>query len=340
MSLPSGYTRLEYIESTGTQYIDTGFKPNQDTRVVIDVQLTASPSKNCWLFEGRNAASATGAGKGVFLYRTATGQWTSDYGGSKSRLSFSKASATDRLKVDYNKNVCTINGETKTHAASTFQSNYPMFLLADDNAGTANGISTAKLYSCKVYDNGALVRDFIPAKDASGMAGLWDTVNSLFYTNAGTGVFVAGPIYLGVHKATVNGTAYDITKGKCLVNGTAYSIKKGRTLVGGTGYDIAFDNRQTWLLNKAVSIPTYAETYNAYFVCNANDTKYSRIVMGYHSSDGYRLQYQYIDPSGAYQGYTPYRNGSWDNESARTVTFDEPPTGALLTWLQANAVQQ
>ena len=33
MSLPSGYTRLEYIESTGTQYIDTGFIPNQDTRI-------------------------------------------------------------------------------------------------------------------------------------------------------------------------------------------------------------------------------------------------------------------------------------------------------------------
>ena len=34
------YTRLKYIESDGTQYIDTGFKPNQDTRVVLDVQLT------------------------------------------------------------------------------------------------------------------------------------------------------------------------------------------------------------------------------------------------------------------------------------------------------------
>ena len=37
MSIPSGYKRLEYIKSSGTQYIDTGFKPNQNTRVVMDV---------------------------------------------------------------------------------------------------------------------------------------------------------------------------------------------------------------------------------------------------------------------------------------------------------------
>lgn len=339
MSLPSGYTRLEYIESTGTQYIDTGFKPNQDTRVVMDVQLTVSPSKNCWLFEGRNAAGANGAGKGVFLYVTSNGRWTCDYGGSTSRLSFSKSSATDRLKVDYNKNVCTINGETKTHTASTFQSNYPMFLLADDRAGAANGTSLAKLYSCKVYDNGVLVRDFIPAKNASGMAGLWDDVNRLFYTNAGTGVFVAGTIYLGTHKVTVNGTVYDIMEGECFVNGTGYKIKKGRTLIDGTGRDITFDNRQTWLLNTVLSIHDYTETYDAYFVCNANETKYSRIEMGLHISYGYRLQYKYIDSNGLYQGYTAYE-GRWYDESARTITFDEPPTGALLTWLQANAVQQ
>ena len=38
-SLPSGYTKLEYIESSGTQYIDTGVSsfPAQSTRVILDV---------------------------------------------------------------------------------------------------------------------------------------------------------------------------------------------------------------------------------------------------------------------------------------------------------------
>ena len=38
--LPSGYTELQYIESTGTQYINTGFQPNQNTRVTATAYLT------------------------------------------------------------------------------------------------------------------------------------------------------------------------------------------------------------------------------------------------------------------------------------------------------------
>lgn len=34
-----------------------------------------------------------------------------------------------------------------------------------------------------------------------------------------------------------------------------------------------------------------------------------------------------------------YENG-WTNQAYRTVTFETPPTGSLLTWLQANAVKQ
>ena len=72
---------------------------------------------------------------------------------------------------------------------------------------------------------------------------MWDDVNSQFYTNAGTGVFTAGPpiVVLPEHKTLVGGTAYEVKGGKCLVNGTVYSIKKGRTLIGGTGYDINFE---------------------------------------------------------------------------------------------------
>ena len=39
-ALPSGYTQLEYIESTGTQYIDTGIKANLNTKAILDFQLS------------------------------------------------------------------------------------------------------------------------------------------------------------------------------------------------------------------------------------------------------------------------------------------------------------
>ena len=33
-------TQLDYIESTGTQYINTGFKPDNNTRIIMDIEPT------------------------------------------------------------------------------------------------------------------------------------------------------------------------------------------------------------------------------------------------------------------------------------------------------------
>ena len=50
---------LEYIESSGTEYIDTGFKPNQNTRVVMQFEPTAAYSSITAFFGVRDVASAT-----------------------------------------------------------------------------------------------------------------------------------------------------------------------------------------------------------------------------------------------------------------------------------------
>lgn len=49
--LPTGYTELEYIQSSGTQYIDTGHIPTVNTKVTMDFQLTAvADGENACLF--------------------------------------------------------------------------------------------------------------------------------------------------------------------------------------------------------------------------------------------------------------------------------------------------
>lgn len=155
----------------------------------MDVQATGATA-NAWAFEGRNATNA--ARHGVFFYYSSGGLWNSDYGGS-ARVSFPGIALTDRLAIDYNKNICIINGTSVTHTATTFQSSYNLVLLAANTGGTIAGHLKAKLYSCQIYDNGTLIRDYIPCKNESGAVGLWDDVNSVFYGNAGTGAFTAGP---------------------------------------------------------------------------------------------------------------------------------------------------
>jgi hypothetical protein len=54
-------------------------------------------------------------------------------------------------------------------------------------------MAAIRLYSCKIYDNGTLVRDYIPCKLQDGSIGLYDKLNNKFYANKGTGEFIAGP---------------------------------------------------------------------------------------------------------------------------------------------------
>ena len=42
LALPSGYTLLAYIQSSGTQYIDTGTKVSNSSRVVMDCMYTST----------------------------------------------------------------------------------------------------------------------------------------------------------------------------------------------------------------------------------------------------------------------------------------------------------
>lgn len=183
--LPSGYTELEYIQSSGTQYIDTGFKPNQDTKISMTADFP--PSGNTWLYGGRASAGSNSLG---FLY-TSGDKYRFDYASSLNELAIKP---TGKFTIDSDKNKCYINGELASTATyTTFTSPVNMYIFGNNNNGSLSGGSSAKLYNCSIYDNGVLIRSFVPCKNASGTVGLYDSVNNQFYQNAGTGTFVAGP---------------------------------------------------------------------------------------------------------------------------------------------------
>lgn len=188
--LPDGYQEVEYIQSSGTQYIDTGFKPNQDTRTVMDFELTSAYSSIRGIFGVRDTASGTAPNQFVFWNNAASG-FRTDYFGTQQTISGVTVQA--RNTVNKNKNVTTIGGETATNTAATGQCTYRLVLFATNSAGSIGHYSPLLMYSCQIYDNGALIRDFVPAKNSDGTVGLYDLVNDTFYSNAGTGTFTAGP---------------------------------------------------------------------------------------------------------------------------------------------------
>ena len=179
------YTRLEYIESTGNQYIDTGFKPNQDTRVITDFQMVEDVVSR-FVYGARNTSYYEAFG---FLISSATKNFRAVCENSKS-MDFN-VDLLRRYIIDQNKNTTTLGGVTKSTTISNFQSKYNLFLFSSNEADTVNYKSKCRIYSCKIYDNNTLIRDYIPVKNDKGVAGLYDKVNSAFYTS--TEAFIEGP---------------------------------------------------------------------------------------------------------------------------------------------------
>lgn len=232
-SLPSTYTQTDYVETTGTQYIDTGYVPNSTTRVVLDFESTGADF-GC-LF-GARTSSNSGDSKNTF------GMWVQDatafphYGdGVYNQKPITKPVNT-RLTIDMNGATTTIGDTSVTFDSATFDSGCNLTLFGMNTMGSIDSRrAVGKLYSCKIYSGSTLMRDFVPCINPSGVAGLWDKLTGAFYSSA-EGAFTVGKN----HRVLIDGTGYEIKSGRVLIAGTGYDIKKGRTLIDGTGYDISF----------------------------------------------------------------------------------------------------
>ena len=189
--LPDGYLELSYIESTGTQYIDTGFSATStNIRVVCDWQYTKAPSDDS-IF-----GSQAGGAYSVVPYAYSS-TILAYYVGKTGALNKSTVAANARYLLDLTANAgtltTTLNGSTATATyTQPFESAYSIYVFANNSSGSAMQKTNAKLYSMQIYDNGTLVRNYVPCINPFGDVGLFDVVSQQFYGNSGTGAFVAG----------------------------------------------------------------------------------------------------------------------------------------------------
>ncbi|MCQ2581221.1 MAG: hypothetical protein MJ164_03575, partial [Alphaproteobacteria bacterium] len=169
-TLPAGYTELEYIESTGTQYIDTRIKGDLDT----EITFVGSSNKNTGTFDyqafGSYDPSFQSLAITANLYRQ--GNWR--FGNSVQTVNNSLV-ANQKFTIKRNKEggwlddskVCTATTSTQFETIG----NLFIFNVKEDSTSSFTG----KCYSYKHLENGTLVRNFIPAKrDSDGEIGMYD----------------------------------------------------------------------------------------------------------------------------------------------------------------------
>lgn len=253
MALPSGYTQLEYIESSGSQYIDTGLSltANQISNLKFTLNAAFLDSTDAIMGEGNTFIGFYSSGSPF----AAAAAGTVRYGSSKTFDTnwhafvldlTSQSAAIDDYKIS-------ITAGTTANRAN--------FILFGWNYTSGPNLNKSRISYAKIEVSGSNLREFIPCKNASGTVGLWDNVNSKFYSNAGTGTFTAGPEvaidpmapYDG-HNTNIGNVAREIEGGTVLIGGVLREVESGFALINGVSREID--------IGGSLSIEIVTSTYN------------------------------------------------------------------------------
>lgn len=208
------YVILDFIESSGEQYIDTGYIPNGNTRVRCKGQILGT-------------ASASGPGDSFVAYGSAIsynnrsfefyidkGEYKVNYAGIVGRLS--PASINDIIEIDHDKNAMsiTLNDQTTQYTITSsvvqFTTPVSMYIFASHRPSLTFG-GKQRMYYFEIYENGICYRKYIPVmKISTGEVGFYDVISNVFYQNSGTGSFVPGNMqHYIVKQFSTNDYEYD-----------------------------------------------------------------------------------------------------------------------------------
>ena len=185
-SLPEEYQQVEYLESTGTQYINAGLATTATQKFKVKWSDWTNSESMAALFGSTSQWGNTFLRfNGVSFLTTTSPSY---------RASSVTGTCWGEIELYSNGTapVGTINGSVSMTSYSNTDgvgNNLTIF-----RGGANNKYAVAKLMYLQVYDGSTLQRYFFPCYRKSDMKpGMYDTVNGVFYTNSGSGEFILGP---------------------------------------------------------------------------------------------------------------------------------------------------
>ena len=192
--LPYGYSELEYIESTGTQFIDTGVSYDAENYNQLRLafrNLYPSFGGPYWLVNGCS-------GSGCIFYAGCATSGDVVYGRGSDVI----AGLLAETNVDYTWDYDALHGTLILNGNRVATG-----ILQEKPSGTStitifgyrtspSGVDchTERLMAFRVFQAETMLRDFVPARSKAGSVGLFDTVQNQFYECSGAGALVAGPV--------------------------------------------------------------------------------------------------------------------------------------------------
>lgn len=189
--IPNEYIELEYLESTGTQYIDTGISGNKETAIEIMFYVTSIGSSYEGIFGSRVTSNNTNS---ISIFTQNTSNVNQRFG---SQVKSTQIPINTNHVIYLDKTKISIDGVVTTwNQTADFTTPYTLTIF-NVNSGTNNSFtkSKCKIYYTKIWESGVLVMDLIPVMyNYDGY--MYDKVTGQLFGNAGTGYFSLGyPTY-------------------------------------------------------------------------------------------------------------------------------------------------
>lgn len=183
--LPAGYTTCEYIQFSGEQRFDTGYVPTQDTK--IDITFTCESSEAQYMYGVRNSANTAS----VTAYLSSSGAWR--FGNTYRNYTLSKntkhTAIVDSTGID-------MDGTKNNYVATVKSFTANATLTFGATRGTSGGLGSpqfvGKIYALKIYDDGELIREYLPCVNPQGVYGFWENVQRAFVPSDTTTAFTGG----------------------------------------------------------------------------------------------------------------------------------------------------
>lgn len=197
------YKEVEYLESTGKQYINTGVKVTPDYTVEVTFVMTQRNATWDTLFGTRNSSQARFTARWA---NSATGKLGvhRSKGKTVNYESIDDANATKTMVTDtwhtikLAKREYFFDGElrkTFSTTTSTAAFPYPIFFFALCNAGSAADYGYFRIKKARIWnDQDELIRDYIPCVDLDGVGGMYDVVNDTFTKSGRSTKFNVGAL--------------------------------------------------------------------------------------------------------------------------------------------------
>ena len=180
-------TEVEYLESTGTQYIDTLYKGNT-TKTRAEMKITVIGSGSQFICGSRNTAYKIENDSCAFLYYQSA--LRADWATGKGSSGTINISRNIPIEVSITRGTCIVDGVTHTYSNNTSinQSNSILLFTIKDSLTSS---FVGKIHYFKIYDNNVLVMDLIPVR--VGQVGyMYDKISGQLFGNSGSGSFILG----------------------------------------------------------------------------------------------------------------------------------------------------